>query len=394
MQVLGVLVRTRNDPVTELGFSYADDILRVSHQHGHIFIDIAAEMATRENVLRVIDGIGRPKGSFLKLIVFYCHGSTNSPIDQNGHDIITDETLSKFADWGVYCIGCDIGQTLGHRLLAMGARFLIAFNAPTMVVLPHADEIYAGLNSGVLAILREGIDPSTATEYMREFFLKSFDHVDKSPSEYSMMRKVALRSHAKSLVYYGPDIQFEPSKTKIDRKETMTAERNVISELREIMPGHRNAAKYQQYVAKILHGLFSPHLDEPHFEVSNESGSSRYDIVFWNRAERGFWHDIKVSRGNSIVLFDAKNKKELVPSDADQMLRYSGDWRGHVIFIVCREKPSRSFVTRMADLLKEKGVCLIVVSDGELEEMQILKHQGEDPTTVIERLFRERIEGA
>lgn len=54
--------------------------------------------------------------------------------------------------------------------------------------------------------------------------------------------------------------------------------------------------------------MFTPQLDEPHLEVSNESGLSRYDIVFSNRAERGFWHDIKMSRGNFIGIFDAKNK--------------------------------------------------------------------------------------
>ena len=113
-----------------------------------------------------------------------------------------------------------------------------------------------------------------------------------------------------------------------------------------------------------------------------------------NRAERGFWHDIKVSRENSIVIFDAKNKRELSPSDADQMLRYSGRWRGYVIFLVCRNKPSQSFNTRTADLLKVHGVCLIVLSDEELEAMYALKQQGNDPTIVIERLYRERIESA
>jgi len=396
MQVLGLLVRTRNDQLTEIGFPYAEEILRTSREHGHVFIDIAAEMATKENVLRILGGIGCPKGPFLKLVVFYCHANENSPIDQNGQDFITDDTVSAFNGWGVYCIGCDVARTLSHSLLAAGADFLIAFNSPVMVVLPHADEIYAGLNSGIIRMLREGVEPLAATEHMRQFFLDSIIRVDNS-SEFSLFRKMALRSHAKALEYHG-------SKRREDHpvKNTLATAKakieqpvpNISKDLSKIETGQKQAAEYQRLVAKTLHETFTPQLDEPHLEVSNESGASRYDIVFMNRADRGFWHDIKVSRGNSIVIFDAKNKNDLTPSDADQMLRYSGPWRGDVIFLVCRNKPSKTFTTRSADLLKEKGVCLIVLSDSALEELSSLKQNGSDPTIVIERLFRERIEKA
>ena len=373
MQILGLLVRTRSDTLTQIGFKHAEEILQASRESGHIFIDIAAEMATRENVLRIIEGIGSPSGSFLKLIIFYCHGNSNSPIDQNGEDFITTDAISKFTGWGVYCIGCDVGQNLGHRLLAAGANFLIAFNATVMIVLPHADEVFAGLNVGIVRILRDGIGPFAAAESMRQFFLKSIEHIGSEGNQYSLVRRMALRSHASALEYHG---------------------RSISQDLIKIKPGQRQAAEYQSFVAKTLHEIFHPHLDEPHLEVSNESGSSRYDIVFMNRAERGFWHDIKMSRGNSIVIFDTKNKRKLQPSDADQMLRYSGPWRGQVIFIVCRDQPSDSFRTRCADLLKEKGVCLVVISDQDLEEMHTLAEQSQDPIIAIEKLYRERIESA
>ncbi len=65
---------------------------------------------------------------------------------------------------------------------------------------------------------------------------------------------------------------------------------------------------------------------------------------------------------------------------------------GKVVFVVCRDSPTKSFVTRTADLLKEKEICLVVVGDHDLEEMHALKQKGKDPTVVIERLYRERIE--
>lgn len=208
---------------------------------------------------------------------------------------------------------------------------------------------------------------------------------------------MALRSHAKALEYHGSKREEDHSvkASAVNKKAQVEhCATNVTNSLSKIKPGQRQAAEYQRLVAKILHEAFTPRLDEPHLEVLNESGASRYDIVFMNRADRGFWHDIKVSRGNSIVIFDAKNKNDLSPSDADQMLRYSGPWRGNVIFLVCRDEPSKAFTTRSADLLKEKGMCLIVLSDRELEEVSSLKQSGGDPTIVIERLYRERIERA
>ena len=76
------------------------------------------------------------------------------------------------------------------------------------------------------------------------------------------------------------------------------------------------------------------------------------------------------------------------------MLRYSGDWRGKVVFIVCRNEPNKAFSTHVSELLKEKGMCLLVITDQHIEQMLTLKHQGSDPTSVIETLFRERIESS
>jgi hypothetical protein len=59
--------------------------------------------------------------------------------------------------------------------------------------------------------------------------------------------------------------------------------------------------------------------------------------------------------------------------------------------MVCRGQPSMAFTARAADLLKEKGVCLIVLSDAELQAIVALREQGDDPAIVVERLYRQRI---
>lgn len=372
MKTLGILVRTDRDPAAEAWAPFGEEILTASREHGHIFVDLSGSMATRANLARILTGIGSPSGPFLKLVVFYCHGNDNSPIDQDRCDFITEDTIRLFAGWGVYCIGCNVGRTLGHKLLEAGGDWVIAFNSNVGFLMSHIEEVFTCLNAGMVKLLRDGIDPSAATEHMRVAFLEAVDRLDEQ-EDTAVLRKMMLHSHAESLEYHGPSL---------------------TSDLENINPGRAQASEYQQLVAKVLHEVFAPTLDEPRLEVSNESGSSRYDIVFMNRAERGFWHDIKVARGNAVVIFDAKNKKELVPSDADQLLRYSGPWRGKVVFIACREPPTDSFSTRCADLLKEKEVCLLTISDTNLKEMHSLKRQGADPTIVVERLFRQRVESA
>ena len=168
---------------------------------------------------------------------------------------------------------------------------------------------------------------------------------------------------------------------------------HAIQEVRELEPGGKSATRYQALVSQVLHGLFYPDLDEPNTELKNKIGTSRYDVTFINRAKSGFWHHIKLSRDNPIVIFDAKNKTALRPSDVDQMLRYSSPWRGMVIFIVCRQRPGAAITRRLAYTLAEKDVCIIVLSDDDLQQMVALKSRGESPERVVERLYRERIEG-
>ena len=371
MTALGILVRTDKHGA-EQWVPFGEEILVASRENGHIFIDLGPSMATRANLIKIVNGIGSPQGLAVKFIVFYCHGNDRSPIDQEDQDFITEETIHSFRGWGIYCIGCNVGRTLGHRFLEAGGNWVIAFDSDVGYSLEHIEEVFTCLNSGIVKILREGIDPSIATGHIRTAFLDAMDAIEGEES-FAMLRKMMLHAHARSLVYHGP---------------------NLSDDLARIERGHAQASQYQQFVAKVLHEALSPDLDEPHLEVSNESGTSRYDIVFLNRAQRGFWHDIKVTRGNSVVIFDAKNKTELTPSDADQLLRYSSAWRGKVVFIVCREPPSPSFSVRCSDLLKEHGVCVLVISDSDLVEMHSLHRQGSNPTVVIERLFRKRIETA
>jgi uncharacterized membrane protein len=133
MQVLGVLVRTRNDAVSEIGFQYAEEILQVSRQHGHVFIDIAADMATKENVLRIVDGIGNPTGPFVKLIVFYCHGNANSLTFAGNKSFVSS---IKESNWAVYVMGAaaaciEVGFLLAYR---SGWRLSIAAVATNVAV--------------------------------------------------------------------------------------------------------------------------------------------------------------------------------------------------------------------------------------------------------------------
>ena len=337
--------------------------------------DLAGEMATRDNLIRILNGIGSPRAPVLKIAIFYCNGNMNSPIDQDGLDFLSEDVLSRFSGWGIYCIGCDVGQTLGRRALAAGAHFVIAFNAAVAFVHGHEEEFVHALNSGIISLLRRRIAPSMAAAEIRETFLSIAQGAklkfSSSDNSFELFHAAAFaRTNAEAVEYFGPTL---------------------VAELCKIEPGRLGARRYQQVVAEMLSQIFYPDLDESSIEVHSDSGLSRYDIVFSNRAERGFWHDIKISRGNSLVIFDAKNKRVLRAADADQMLRYSGPWRGQVIFIVCRRKPSPMFTRRTSDLLKERDCCLIVLDDHDLRDLYQLKLQGSDPSVLVEKLYRERI---
>ena len=373
MHILGILVRTDIDPFTSLLHEKCNDILETSRRHGHIFIDLSRETATVENLFRIMSSIGTPQGDFLKIVLFYCHTMGASPLDQTGDAFITEETIRFFKDWGVYCIGCNVGRELAGKLTDAGATFVIALNCEVGAVQGHESEILRGLNIGVLKILEGDTTPNKAADYMRFYFREEAARLALDLQPMHLMRALMLTQLA-------------------DAVEIKT--HNLLAELRSLRPGKKDAIAYQGLVARILECLFHPDLSQPDLEVSNVSGSSRYDIVFSNRAREGFWHDLKMSWRNNVVIFDAKNKIRLSPSDCDQMLRYSSGWRGNLLFIVSRRTSSKAFERRACEMLKEKEVCLLTVCDSDLENMFLLKEQGNDPVQVVEDKFRNRIERA
>jgi CheY-like chemotaxis protein len=165
---------------------------------------------------------------------------------------------------------------------------------------------------------------------------------------------------------------------------------SIMKQLSELPTGRQHARTYQLLITRTLEWLLYPALMDPHVEA--KGNISRYDIVFFNKAESGFWRDLKLTRGNAVVIFEAKNKMRLEPTDADQVQRYSGKWRGQVVFLVTRQLIDSPFRSRTRVILQEFGVCILVISNDDLQKMVELKLQGADPTLIIEEIFRKAIE--
>ena len=259
MQVLGILVRTKTDAVTELSFSHANQIIEVARAHGHILIDVAAEVATRDNLHRILDSVGTPTGNFLKIILFYSHGNDQSPLDQDKLPFITDEVLSKFRGWGVYCLGSNVGQTLGHRLLEAGATFVIAFSSNVTIPLQQPSKFFDSFNAGIIRMLKEGVSPSLAANHMRDLFLTTSKSLISATDIESQILGVFLNKNAEGLRFNGHEL---------------------LSKIQDIKPGRNDAAEYQLLVSQLLHEIFDNSLSAPRLEVTNSSGTSRYDIFF------------------------------------------------------------------------------------------------------------------
>jgi len=373
MQILGVMVRTNNSTFTKATYQAAEKVLVRAKKKGHIVIDLTDEMAQSQNLLRVLNSIGSPKGNFLKVVLFYCEVQRDSPVDHKGKPFITTKTIDAFKGWGVYCVGCYVGSRLASKLVKAGSTFVIAFASEVSFVSGHEKEVMQGLNAGALRMIDKGVSPIAAADYMRFYFLHEARRILQSRDVNMWLRLLCLHRLAETVRYCGS---------------------NLGEQLHSIEQGRKQAYKYQSLVADILSHLFSKDLGIPQMEVETRSGTSRYDIVFFNKAREGLWQDLKIAHGNSLVIFDTKNKMCLSPSDADQMLRYSSDWRGKVLFIVTRKKPSSNFETRVNEMLKEKNVCLLILTDSDLEDMLILKDQGNNPMNVIEDKLMSRLQSA
>jgi hypothetical protein len=160
--------------------------------------------------------------------------------------------------------------------------------------------------------------------------------------------------------------------------------------LREIVPpGPKDFQAFEHIVRVVFNFLFIGELGEGKAQSRTEpedEGIEIRDLVFANKAQSGFWNDLKIKYSASEIVVDAKNKDEITRDDLRQLYCYLKPALGLWGFIVCRSAQSPTINafnrTLFRNFAQSRGV--LILCDDDLRRMVQLKVHGQNPATYLQ----------
>jgi hypothetical protein len=165
-----------------------------------------------------------------------------------------------------------------------------------------------------------------------------------------------------------------------------------------IAPGLDQFRDYEDQVRVAINYLFAGNLSEAKAQVRTEPGNGGVeirDLICQNRADSGFWRDLKDKYSCTEILFDAKNTEEPTRDDLRDVYCYLKPAIGLWGFIVCRKTPSANILaynrTLFNNFRQERGV--LILTDDDLLRMVNMKLRGNNPADYVRDRMSEFIRG-
>ncbi|MGO9455216.1 MAG: hypothetical protein ACLQDV_29840 [Candidatus Binataceae bacterium] len=170
-----------------------------------------------------------------------------------------------------------------------------------------------------------------------------------------------------------------------------------VRRIRETIPaGREHFREYERQVRVVFNFLFHRDLGEAQSQVRTypeDEGVEIRDLLLANRAESGFWKELKDKYRASEIVVDCKNTDSLTREDLRQLYCYLKPVLELWGFIVCRSEPSHAIRAFNRTLCKnfsqERGALFIC--DDDLRRMVEIANRGHDPTEYIRKKYSEFI---
>lgn len=161
-------------------------------------------------------------------------------------------------------------------------------------------------------------------------------------------------------------------------------------ELASIKPGKEDAYVYQDIVHRILTFCFHPHLTDGKPQERTYEGTLIRDLVFTNEGVRNFWHYIMQAYGSIFIVFELKNKTDIIGSDVDQIATYLGDTMGRFGILISRsDKGQTSFNRRKTIFNKDSSrKAILHLTDKDLLELLNQRSMLRDATDYLQNTYR------
>ena len=165
--------------------------------------------------------------------------------------------------------------------------------------------------------------------------------------------------------------------------------REQVRRIRELIPvGRSHFRDYEQHVKVVINFLFVKHLGEATPQKRTEPGNEGCeirDLFCQNRADSGFWKDLKTKYSCTEILFEVKNTDKLRRNDLRQIYCYLKPALGLWGFVVCRKTQPDNIQSYNRTLFKnfaqKRGA--LILTDDDLLRMVDIKLQGHDPSDYV-----------
>jgi len=149
----------------------------------------------------------------------------------------------------------------------------------------------------------------------------------------------AFRKRFKDYEELESDVQALPATT-----ERLAEGLQLCEMLRELEGGAENARRFEELVRDAFVRLFSSCLGEPLEQEALFGGAKKIDLVFKNRATKGFWHDLPAKHliPCPYLFVECKNyRADISNPEVDQLLGRFASGRGKVGFLICNQIQDR-----------------------------------------------------
>ncbi len=166
-----------------------------------------------------------------------------------------------------------------------------------------------------------------------------------------------------------------------------------VTHVRErIAPGQEHFRAYKDHVRIVVNYLFVDFLGEAvpqlRTEVEHEGLEIR-DLLCQNKADSGFWKDLKEKYGCTEILFEAKNAQQVTRDNLRQTYCYLKPAIGLWGFVTCRSGQPRTIFaynrTLFNNFAQQRGV--LILTDDHLRRMVEMKIRGRDPSDYLRDLM-------
>jgi hypothetical protein len=183
------------------------------------------------------------------------------------------------------------------------------------------------------------------------------------------------------------DSQLYEVLNKYQGSSTPSLAARYIDELSSLPRGRANWSAFQRLCVNILEYVFTPPLEKPIYELSDEQRINRRDIIIPNYVETGFWGYLRGEYKAHYIVIDAKNYvRGIEKGEVLQVANYLKDFGAGLFGIICgRTTPKTSALLTRHEQWVAYRKLIIFLTDDDLIQMLIRKQDGSNPEDVIKQ---------